>query len=295
MMTARIFLGCVSAVMLMSGCAEHRVATVAAPPAIPPVAPVVVADSVREAVPNDYMRVGFFNEGTKVTSITRPGALRGFVTATELYSPPLKVEDYPYYSGLANDDSKVLVAMRCKPPDPAKADAVLATWPNVFAAVQRDVVLAPNECDSSPPELDKQMACFAKGFNDPAETAVPTALAKTFDYAGTIYDGKHADLATWLQKNYGISPAFAGTGYSVKDSYSVSGKSDGQTMTSQQILVKSVSSEYLLKNVSLAEGGCRCISVPKYDGRAKDRLDPNFIDQAGGDGVCKEVDRLGTR
>jgi hypothetical protein len=139
------------------------------------------------------------------------------------------------------------------------------------------------------------MACFAKGFSDPAQTVVPTALAQTFGYAGKLYDSDHKALAKWLQANYGIYPAFAGTGYSVKDSYSVSGKSDGQTMTSQQILVKSVSSEYLLKNVSLAEGGCRCISVPQYDGRATDRLDPKFIDQAGGDGVCKEVDRLGAR
>jgi hypothetical protein len=281
---ARSFSGCVIAVMMMSGCAAHRAATA-------PVnaAPVVVAEAVREAAPNDYMRVGFLPLGASVTSIAKPGALRGFVTATVLYSPPLIVEDYPKFSGLENDDSKVLVAMRCKPPNPEKADAVLATWPNVFAAVKRDVPLAAGDCDSTPLDPGKQVACYAQAFSDPAETVVPASLARTFSYAGTLYDGNHAALATWLQQNYGIYPAFAGTGYSVKDSYSI----DKQPMTSQEILVKSVSSEYILKNVSLADAGCRCISVTPYVGRANDRLDPEFIEQAGGNGVCKSVERLG--
>ena len=125
-MKARIFLGCVSLAVLISGCAEHRVAKVAAPIG-GAAAPVIVADSVREALPNDYMRVIFVKPGTPITSFSAPTAKRTFVTATVLYSPPLTVEDYPRYSGLENDDSKVLVAMRCKPPDPEKVDAVLAT------------------------------------------------------------------------------------------------------------------------------------------------------------------------
>ena len=133
-----------------------------------------------------------------------------------------------------------------------------------------------------------QVACFAKAFSDPAGTAVPTSLAHTFSYAGTLYDANHAELAKWLQSNYGIFPAFSGMGYSVKDSYSL----DSEPMTSQQILVKSVSPEYILKNVSLADAGCRCISVAPYSGRSSDRLDPDFISQAGGDGICKSVDRL---
>lgn len=281
------FLGCWSAAVLISGCAAHRVATV--PPTGSASAPVVVADSVREALPNDYVRVSFLPQGVPVTSIAKPGALRGFVTATVLYSPPLRVEDYPKYSGLENNDSKVLVAMRCRPPNPEKVDAVLATWPNVFAAVQRDVPLASGGCDSTPSDTGKQVACFAKGFSDPAESVVPTSLAQTFSYAATLYDGKHTTLASWLQQNYGIYPAFAGTGYSVKDSYSI----DKHPMTSQQILVKSISSEYVVKNVSLEDAGCRCISIAPYSGRSNDRLDPEFIEQAGGDGVCKAVGRLG--
>ncbi|HEX3106925.1 MAG TPA: hypothetical protein VHQ22_21010 [Terriglobales bacterium] len=254
-------------------------------------APVVVADSVRESLPGDYLRVSFLSAGTPVTSLSRPGALRAFTTATVLYSPPLKLAEMPFYSGLVNDDAKVLVAMRCRPPNPQAVDAVLATWPNVFLAVQRDVPLPSGACETAPADPATQMACFAKAFSDPSATEVPSSLAQTFNYAAKLYDDNHKKLAQWLQSNYGIYPAFSGMGYSVKDSYSL----DKQPMSSQQVLVKSISSEYILKNVSLAEAGCRCISVAPYPGRSNDPLDPEFISQAGGDGTCKAVDRLAGR
>jgi hypothetical protein len=266
------------------GCANHTVRAAA-----PAQAPVVVSDGVRESLPNDYMRVSFLSAGTAVTSLSRPGALRAFATATPPYEPPLRVKELPYYSGLVNDDTRVLVAMRCRPAQPAKVDAVLATWPNVFLAIQRDVPLPADGCTSPAADAGIQMACYARGFTDPPATAVPTALAHVFDYAAVIFDGAHASMAKWLKDNYGIFPAFAGSGYSIKDSYSL----DGEPMTSQQILVKSVSSEYILKNVSLADAGCRCITVAPYSGRADDPLDANFIAKAGGDGSCVAVKRLG--
>ncbi|HET9285641.1 MAG TPA: hypothetical protein VFR24_27125 [Candidatus Angelobacter sp.] len=272
---------CASAVFLACGCATHRAA-------IRTSAPVVVSDSVRENLPGDYLRISFLPPNVPVTTLSRPGSLRAFMTATVLYLPPLKLAAMPYYSGLANDDTKVLVAMRCRPTDPAKIDAVLATWPNVFQAIQRDVPLSPGACDAQPADPAMQMACFAKAFTDPPATKVPPALAQTFSYAGTLFDANHTALAAWLKSNYGIYPAFSGMGYSVKDSYSL----DSQPMTTQQMLVKSVSSEYILKNVTLAEAGCRCISVASYPGRANDALDPNFIARDGGDGSCKSVTRL---
>jgi hypothetical protein len=248
----------------------------------------VVSGAVREALPNDYLRVSFLPAGVKVTSLGRPGALRAFMTATPLYAPPLKLADLPAYSGLVNNDANVLVAMRCRPPQPEKVDAVLATWPNVFAAIQRDVPVDAAACSAQPSDPAKQMACYARGFDDPPSTAVPASLAHTFSYAGVLYDGQHAALANWLQSNYGIFPAFAGTGYSVKDSYYL----DKQPMTAQQSLARSISSEYILKNVSLADAGCRCIAVAPYSGRSADPLDPDFIEQAGGAGECKPVPKL---
>lgn len=281
------FLICSCAVLLATGCAAHRPGKINLASA-----PVVISDSLREAAPGDYLRVSFLPAGVTVTTLSRPGALRAFTTATALYSPPLKLAEMPYYSGLVNNDTNVLVAMRCRPTHPEAVDAVLATWPNVFLAVQRDVPLRSGACDAASPDPATQMACFAKGFSDPPATEVPSSLAHTFNYAAKLYDGPTLKvLAQWLQDNYGIYPAFSGMGYSVKDSYSL----DKQPMSSQQVLVKSVSSEYIFKNVSLAEAGCRCISVAPYPGRSNDPVDPDFISQAGGDGVCKPVDRLAVR
>lgn len=276
-------LSCVGIALLASGCAAHRVTATAT--ALPPV---VETATVRESLPGDYLRVSFLPASVRVTSLSRPGALRAFATATPLFSPPLKLEELPPYSGLVNDDNSVLVAMRCRPKNPETVDALLATWPNVFLAIQRDVPLDSGACAAEPASPATQAACFARAFADPPQTTVPTSLARTFSYAGKLYDTDHAALAKWLQDNYGIFPAFSGTGYSVKDSYSLS----SQPLTSQQILVKSISSEYILKNVSLSDAGCHCISVPLYTGRSSDRLDPDFIEKAGGDGVCTTVQRL---
>ena len=272
-----------SAACVVTGCAVHRVPVVAA---IAP--PIAVSDAVREAAPNDYLRVSFLPAGVQVTSLSRPGALRAFATATPLISPPLKLADLPAYSGLVNNDANVLVAMRCRPEHRESVDALLATWPNVFLAIERDVPLDKSACASTPANPAQQVACYASAFVDAPSTAVPTSLASTFQYAAVLFDPQHSILAKWLKDNYGIFPAFSGNGYSIKDSYYL----DTQPMTSQQILVKSISSEYILKNVDLSTAGCRCISVPPYPGRSSDPLDPDFVASAGGNGVCSEVKKL---
>ena len=292
-MRSAFFLVCCCVVSGTGCAAHHRAATPNSIQAAPP-APVVVSDSVRESLPGDYLRLIFPRKGTVITQITKlsaPEALRAFTTATVLYSPPLKLAHMPYYSGLIDKDKEVLVAMRCRPPRPEAVDAVLATWPNVFLAVQRDVPLPSGACDAKPPDPAAQMACFARAFSDPPADKVPSSLAHTFNYAAALYDANHTALAQWLQKEYGIYPAFSGMGYSVKDSYSI----DKQPMSSQEMLVKSISSEYILKNVTLAEAGCHCIWVEPYADRSNDPVDPDFISQAGGDGVCKVVDRLAAR
>ena len=114
--------------------------------------PVVVSDAGRESLPNDYLRISFLPAGIKVTTLSRPGAIRAFATATPLYVPPMRLKDLPYYSGLANNDAQVLVAMRCQPSHPEKVDAVLATWPNVFLAIQRDVPVDAAACGASTPD-----------------------------------------------------------------------------------------------------------------------------------------------
>ena len=273
------------ALFLSTACSVLRAQTSPGATSTPPV---VQAGAVRETLPNDYLRVSFLPAGVAVISLSRPGALRAFVTATPLFKPSLKLAELPAYSGLVNNDDNELVAMRCRPPSPEPVDALLATWPNVFLAIERDVPVPPTACTSAPAEVGTQAACYARGFTDAPGSSVPTSLAHTFSYAGALFDADHAALASWLKDKYGIFPAFSGMGYSVKDSYNL----DTEPMTAQQILVKSISPEYILKNVPLAVAGCRCIRVPPYAGRSGDRLDPNFIAKAGGDGTCVHVDRL---
>ncbi len=110
---------------------------------------------------------------------------------------------------------------------------------------RRSSAIVPTDADgvqrANPTAVATQVSCYAIGYTDPPSTSVPTSLAQTFAYAGTLFDASHTALASWLQSNYGIFPAFSGIGYSVKDSYRL----NTAPMTSQQILVKSVSSEYV--------------------------------------------------
>jgi len=252
--------------------------------------PAKITDTLREETPNDFLRVTFVPFGVSVTTLARPGALRAFATATQFYEPALPLKEFPLYSGLENDDTKTLVALRCRPEKAETVDAVLATWPNLFHAIDRDLHRDPAECANAAEgtDADLQAYCFAHGYTDPAGSTVPTSLAATFDYAAIAFNSEHAQLADWLRTKYGVFAAFSGLGFSVKDSYYL----DKQPMTSQQLLAKSVSPEYVLKNVSLKEAGCSCISVAPYPGRGDDPLDPEFIRKAGGMGECKAVTRL---
>lgn len=247
-----------------------------------------ITENLREGAPQDFLRVTFVPAGVSVTTLARPGALRAFATATAFYQPPLSLKQFPLYSGLINDDTKTLVALRCRPAKPEDVDAVLATWPNLFHAIDRDLHLDPAVCNASTTDPDVQAYCFAHAYTDTASTVVPTKLAATFDYSAQAFDAQHTQLADWLRSKYGVFPAFSGLGFSVKDSYSL----DKEPMTAQSLLAKSISPEYVLKNVSLREAGCSCISVAPYPGRADDLLDPEFIRKHGGIGECKAVKSL---
>ena len=249
-----------------------------------------ITDASREDTPNDFLRVTFVPAGIPVTTLNRPGSLRAFATATTFYEPPLALKEFPLYSGLVNDDTKTLVAMRCQPPRRETTDAVLATWPNVFAAIQRDLGIDPAKCDAPAADDDTRAFCFAHSYKNEAGDNVPISLAHSMSYAATAFEA-YSPLAAWLKNKYGIFPAFSGLGFSVKDSYYLDAQ---HPMSTQQILAKSISPEYVLKNVSLKDAGCRCISVAPYEGRANDPLDPEFVWSAGGDGECKAVSKLET-
>ena len=267
-------------------------AQAAAPVRVAVPSPAVVSDNVRESVPNDFIRVTFIDPTklpiAKITTLAGPRK-RAFVTATVLFEPPLALQTYPEYSGLGYSDSLELIAFRCRVQNPANVEATLATWPSVFKLVQEDVPVTDTICNAPFTDIGQQVSCYARAYQDKPEPTVPAALADVFNYAAALFQPPNSMESVWLKNTYGIYPAFAGSGYSIKDSQDLD---PAHPMAAQEVLTKSVSSEYLVKNLPLADVGCRCIAVPPYPGRASDPLDPNFIAQAGGDGTCKEVPTL---
>jgi len=269
--------------------------------------PAEVTDHLRESVPADFLRIVHRDckgdksceSGSAITTLARTDsdpqktALRAFATATDFYQHPLPLKEFPLYSGLVIGDNETIFAMRCRPAHPEAVDAVLATWPNLFRAIERDVHADPARCAvdaaSGTPDPDLQPFCFAHGYADPAGGTVPITLAATFDYAEQAFDAKHEQIAAWLKTKYGVFPAFSGLGFSVKDSYYLDAD---HPMTAEQMLAKSVSPEYVLRNVSLKEAGCSCIAVAPYAGRGDDPIDPEFISKAGGAGECKAAKTL---
>ena len=266
-------------------------------------------------VGRDFFRVSFLPLDARVETLGRKDvATRAFFAASSDFVPGVPLAEMVTYPGAADEPEKKLVAMRCKPADLSVVDPILATWPNVFRAITADFAGMKFSC---PPkaapagasktddktEDDKAKAeaeakaeankffCAAQAFQDSAGDNATVVLSKAMDAAAaTVASGdKAADdkAKNWLRDTYGIWPPFSGLGLSVKDS----GSQNSMSMNAAVILSKSVTVEYLLKNVSLDQAGCRCISVAPYPGRSQDAIDPDFVWDKG-DGSCASVKRL---
>lgn len=252
-----------------------------------------ITDASRDTTQtNDFLRYSYVSSGTSVTTLGRPGALRAFFTVTAFFHSPPPLQEAVTYPGLADQPAQDLVVLRCIPPDKSKVDAILATWPNVLAAVQRDLADQHPSCPYSGNTGANEVYCIAQSYSDTPNSNVTAALANTYDTANTLFDAAHPERASWLKTNYGIYPAFSGLGFSVKDSYFLS---LDNPMTSAQMLQKSVAPEYLLQNVSLSDAGCRCIRLAPYTGRSEATIDPDFVWKNGGQGSCTTVPQETTR
>ena len=243
----------------------------------------------------DFFRISYVPADTAVDHTTRPDALRAFFGASRYFLPPMPLATMAKYPGLTSIDPRKLVAIRCKPADPTKVQPMLATWPNVFQAITAD--LASQKLTCPPPggggaadaekETTNKIYCAAQSFNDTPGANATTILSDAMKAATDVFaDPKAKD---WLIKNYGIYPAFSGLGLSVKDSYTL----DQQNMNAAMMLQNSITPEYLLRNTTLEQAGCRCIAVPYYPERNRDLMDLDFVWQQGGQGSCTEVKRLG--
>jgi len=267
------------------GCA-HKTVTAPNPSAL-----AMAVDRAHDpATQMDFFRVAFVPKGTTIDHLARPGALRGFVGASSYFLPAMPLSRMVTYPGLTDVPSNYLAAVRCKPSDTSLIQPILATWPNVLQAITTDLAGAGLSCPPKPGDAGNEVYCIAQRYHDTAGDDVTVVLTKTLEAAAELYPRDDSARSLWLEKEYGIYPAFSGLGLSVKDSYTLSPK---DPLPAATILRNSITPEYLLRNVTLAEAGCRCIMVPPYPERSGAPIDPDFVWQKGGNGACVTVERLG--
>ncbi len=267
-------------------------------------APALVTDDARMPDPktgfaliNDFERIIFVKPGVTITTIGKNNGIqaRAFVSATTFYQPPLTVEEIVTFAGGVDQPSQFLGVMRCRPPDRAKVEPILATWPNVFMALTTDLgrKFTPADCPDDISELppDHQVYCIALRFKDTPSMFPSASLAAALTAGSSIFavnypppkgEESGGDVLFDL---YGAGSGFSGMGFAIKGSANVE-------LNSNQALAQSVVPEYLLNNVTLADGGCNCIEVPPYPGRDQTPLNMDFVSTAGALGACTMMPSL---
>lgn len=208
------------------------------------------------------------------------------------------MEEIVNYAGGVDHPDQFLGVMRCRPPDPAKVEPILATWPNVFKALTTDLSkkFTPADCpdDFSKLPPDNQVYCIALNFlrfdNKPnmfASISLAAALTAGSSIFAVNYPPPKSQESGGdvLFDLYGAGSGFSGMGFAIKGSANVA-------LDSNQAFAQSVVPEYLLDNVTLAEGGCNCIEVPPYPGRDQTPLSMDFVSAVGALGACTMIPGL---
>lgn len=232
----------------------------------------------------DYLRLIFVPASVDVTTLGAPGAVRVFVAASDYFAPPLALDEVADLLGVPDAPTRDLVALRCTPDDAAALDARFATWPALFQIIRADLG-GQYSCPPPPGGSPENAAyCLADAYRDTPSVVVARALATALEFgAGLLEDPATAEV---VRHRYGVYPGFSGLGLTVRGSGSSPALDAGETLRDV------VPPEYLVRNAPLADGGCRCIRVPPYEGRAMDPLDPRFVARAGDLGACRVVPRL---
>jgi hypothetical protein len=234
------------------------------------------------------LRIIFLPEGVNPTRLGGPNAAWVFVGASTFYRPPFSVGAIVKFPGLNDQPELNLIAMRCIPSNPALLETRLATWPNVAEIIKADLggtyTCPPPGGLSDQARAENEVFCLARDFTDSPSTTAVASIQRAVDLGVELFVVSGGDEV--LRRRYGVFRAFSGLGFSVK------GSGDGSPMLASEVLQRSITPEYLVRNATLAEGGCSCITVPPYLGREDSPLDMDFILREGGQGECRVVGRL---
>lgn len=243
---------------------------------------------------DDFLRLSYVPTDTPpITTPGSPSRKRAFFADTQFYEPPITVSQIVGYAGGETNAVQDLIAMRCRPGDAAAVatDPQLATWASLARFLLAD--LPPATCPATPGASTPATAyCLAKGFHDTANTPLVESLYNAISLGQALFeipaDESGQTGADLLATLYGIFPGHSGIGFVVKDSAT-------GAFTAEQTLINSVVPEYLLKNVSLAAGDCRCVRVPPYLDRDNQLLSPRFVWSFGpltSGGACRMVRQI---
>lgn len=248
--------------------------------------PAIDAEEARNPQgPGDFFRIVFLSPAVEPSGrLGAPWATHVFAGPTPYHHPALSLAEAPAYSGLAYQEDADLLAMRCRPDAPDVLKPVLATWPAVFDLIRREFD-GKAECPAREDDPEGGLYCDVMAFTDTPSPAATVSLAAILSRAATWFEDE--GKAEVLRSRYGIYPEFSGLGYAIK----LFGNYD--PMSARTVLERAIVPEYLLENVTLEEGNCRCIRVPPYEYRADAPLDWEFVWQHG-TARCPTVERLDT-
>ena len=269
-----------------------------APWQLPVATTVMRSRAVTNLAANDFIRLIFVPATASVSSLGLRQA-RVFMAATSFLrvahtsgaSAPLSLSTVAGLTGGQYSPTLDLAAMRCQLPDAAHS-AILASWPNVIAAVRSDLTGFACHPMPSNPSAENQVFCLAEAFRDRPDAMAVKPLAEAIDTGRDmmqVSDSTGHTGAEVLGSTYGIGLGFSGLGFSIAGSLNTS-------LNAAKSLQQSVMTEYLVKNGTLKAAGCHCIQVHTYSGRDADPIDPDYITQKGAigaSGLCVRVSRLG--
>lgn len=252
-------------------------------------APATVVEQSRDVTQtNDFLRVTFLPEGVNPTRLGGPNASWVFVGASAFYRPAFPVGEIVKFPGLNYEPDLNLIAMRCITSNPVMLEPTLATWPNVAEIIKADLsatyTCPPAGGLTGQARAENEVFCLARDFTDSPNATAVASIQRAVDLGVELFVVSGGDEV--LRQRYGIFRAFGGLGLSIK------GSGDGDQMLASEVLQQSITPEYLVRNATLAEGGCSCINVPPYAGREAALLDMDFILHGGGQGECRVVNRL---
>jgi len=253
----------------------------------PFIAPALVAEATRQPGYDDFLRLVFANIAPP-TQLGGPNAYRVFFGATAYYEPPVTITQFANFSGIPVDPTVPLFAMRCIPPTGSIADPALATWPNLITRILEDYAANPPATGS----VDEAIEEIAETFADPSSQVLTQPLAYALSIGEEFFENYESFTAAQMQgqmsRRFGTFITYIGLGYAAE------GTASSPTWDSAQTMNSLATPDFILKNVSLAEAGCRCIEVPStVPNRDNLKLDPNFISSHGGNGSCVEANLWG--